>query len=219
MTTLTARRVLIGIGALVLSATAANAQTTGTVTVTGSTPEAFAITSAANGTVSSTIALGLLTPATGTTAAALTTGTADVRLRSNKAYKLTATAGTLVVTGAGAAGGGSPIALTDIGFGIVSITATGANVAGSHVDTIVSGYDVSGGWAAPTNGLTPAFTKTLNNITTDTQVLSGTRISAKGNLSTDNNFISVVFGAATLPQFFTPNTGFSSVITLTIASQ
>ena len=123
------------------------------------------------------------------------------------------------VTGAGSTDGGSDISLSDIGFGIVSITATGANVASGHTDTIVSGYDASGGWPAPTNGLTPSFGKTLNNITSGPQVLSGTRISSKGNMATDNNFINVRFGVATLPQFFTPNTGFSTVITLTIASQ
>ena len=29
----------------------------------------------------------------------------------------------------------------------------------------------------------------------------------------------LIFGVATLPQFFTPNSGFSSVVTLTIAAQ
>ena len=90
---------------------------------------------------------------------------------------------------------------------------------GSRTDAIAAGFDVSGGWPAATNGLTPAFTKTLSNISSATQVLSGTRISSRGNLTTDNNFITATFGASTLPQFFTPNSGFSSVITLTVASQ
>jgi hypothetical protein len=67
--------------------------------------------------------------------------------------------------------------------------------------------------------LTPSFTKTLNDITgTGAQVISGSRISSKGNLATNDNYISVFFGVATLPQFFTPNAGFSSTITLTIAA-
>jgi hypothetical protein len=197
---------------------AAFAQTGGTITVTGTTPEAFSLTNTSEGALSSTIALGTLTPGNTNT---LTTGTADVRLRSNKAYTLTAQASALNVTGPGSADGGDTIALSDIGFGITSMTLTGANVAnnGSRADSIAAGFDASGGWPAAANGLTPAFTTTLNSVTSATQVLSGTRISARGNLATNDNFITVTFGVATLPQFFTPNTGFSSVITLTIASQ
>jgi hypothetical protein len=149
----------------------------------------------------------------------LTTGQADVRLRSNKAYKLNASVSALSIPSPGATDGGSAITLSDIGFGILSITATGANVAVSHTDTIAAGYDIGAGWPAPTNGLTPAFQQTLSSLTAGPQVLSGTRISAKGNISTDNNFISVRFGVATMPQFFTPNSGFSAVVTLTLASQ
>ena len=98
-----------------------------------------------------------------------------------------------------------------------SLSAAGANVATGHTDTIATGYDVSGGWPTPANGLTPTFGKTLNDITTGVQVLNGTRVSARGNLATNNNFVLVTFGAATLPQFFTPNTGFSTTITLTIS--
>ena len=215
-----ASRLLTGLTVLALTAPFAAAQTTGTITVTGTTPEAFALTNTSDGALASTIALGVLTPTSGVTIADLTTGTpVDVRLRSNKAYKLTATAGALAVIGAGATDGGEAIALTDIGFGILLITAPGANGATGRSDTIVAGYDVSGGWPTPTNGLTPVFTKTLNDITSATQVLSGTRVSAKGNIATNNNYLTVRFGVATLPQFFTPNTGFSSIVTLTLASQ
>ena len=212
------RTFLIAAGAVFGLATGAFAQTSGTITVTGTNPEAFSLTNVSEGALSSTIALGTLTPAAGGT---LNTNTATIRLRSNKAYKVTAQAGTLSVTGAGSADGGSSIALSDIGFGITATSLTGANVAntGSRTDAIAAGFDVSGGWPAATNGLTPAFTKTLSNISSATQVLSGTRISSKGNLTTDNNFITATFGASTLPQFFTPNSGFSSVITLTVASQ
>lgn len=212
------RTFLIAAGAVFGLATGAFAQTSGTITVTGTNPEAFSLTNVSEGALSSTIALGTLTPAAGGT---LNTNTATIRLRSNKAYKVTAQAGTLSVTGAGSADGGSSIALSDIGFGITATSLTGANVAntGSRTDAIAAGFDVSGGWPAATNGLTPAFTKTLSNISSATQVLSGTRISSRGNLTTDNNFITATFGASTLPQFFTPNSGFSSVITLTVASQ
>jgi hypothetical protein len=212
------RKLLILVGVIGTLAPAAFAQTAGTVTVTGANPEAFSLTNTSGGALSSTIALGTLTPGNTNT---LTTGTADVRLRSNKVYKVTAQASALSVAGAGSADGGDTISLADIGFGVTTLTLTGANVVntGSRTDAIAAGFDASGGWPTATNGLTPAFTKTLNDTTTATQILSGARISKKGNLLTSDNFITVQFGVATLPQFFTPNTGFSSVITLTIASQ
>ena len=209
---------MLGAGVLALAAPAM-AQTSGTTTVTGSTPEAFSITSGSDGALSSTVALGSLTPGNATTASGLTAATMDVRLRSNKGYKLTATAGTLSVSGAGTAAGGGAVTLSDIGFGVVSVTSSGANVATGRTDTILTGYDVSGGWPAATNGVTPAFSKTMTDITGGVEVLSGSRISARGNLATDNNFITVRFGVAALPQFYTPNNGFSSVVTLTIAAQ
>ena len=208
------RKTLLLIVVVFLMSAAAFAQTSGTVTVTGTTPEAFSITDTADGTVTSSIVLGTLTPSNNGT---LAQNTAQVRLRSNKAYKVTAQASALNFTAAGSADGGAALALTDVGFGVTSISAAGANVATGHTDTITTGYDLSGGWPTPTNGLTPAFTKTLNDITSGVQVLNGTRISARGNLSTNNNFVLVTLGAATLPQFFTPNTGFSTTITLTIS--
>src|SRR5438093_293850 len=210
----TMRKTLLLIVVVFLMSAAAFAQTSGNINVTGTTPEAFSITDTADGTVTSSIVLGTLTPSNNGT---LAQNTAQVRLRSNKAYKVTAQASALNFTAAGSADGGAALALTDVGFGVTSISAAGANVATGHTDTITTGYDLSGGWPTPTNGLTPAFTKTLNDITSGVQVLNGTRISARGNLSTNNNFVLVTFGAATLPQFFTPNTGFSTTITLTIS--
>ena len=197
-----------------LMSAAAFAQTSGNITVSGTTPEAFSITDTTDGTVTSSIVLGTLTPSNNGT---LAQNTAQVRLRSNKAYKVTAQASALNFSNAGSVDGGAALALTDVGFGITNISAAGANVATGHTDTIATGYDVSGGWPTPANGLTPTFGKTLNDITTGVQVLNGTRISARGNLATNNNFVLVTFGAATLPQFFTPNTGFSTTITLTIS--
>jgi hypothetical protein len=211
------RKLLIGLCIGAAFTSAAFAQTSGTIQVTGTTPEAFSLTSAAEGTLSSTIALSTLTPSNNNT---LTVGTADVHLRSNKVYKVTAQAGALSFSSPEGSDGGDTIALTDLGFGITSKTLTGANVAnsGSRTDTIATGFDVTGGWPAATNGLTPVFGKTLNDIQTSAQVMNGTRISTKGNISTNNNFIDIQFGVATLPQFFTPNAGFQTTITLTIAS-
>jgi hypothetical protein len=48
--------------------------------------------------------------------------------------------------------------------------------------------------------------------------VQGTRISKKGNIITPDNFVKLTFGAATLPQYFTPTTGFQAVITLTVVT-
>jgi hypothetical protein len=209
------KKTVLLIAVVLTMAAAGFAQSSGTITVTGTTPEAFSITNATDGALTSTVALGTLTPATGGT---LTQGTAQVRLRSNKIYKVTAQASALNFSNAGSADGGNSLALTDVGFGVTAVDASGANVATGHTDTIVNGYDVSSGWPAVSNGLTPSFNKTLNDITSATQVISGTRVSSRGNLSTNNNFVLVTFGIATLPQYFTPNTSLSTTITLTISS-
>jgi hypothetical protein len=197
------------------------AQTTGTITITGSDPDSASITNSSDASLSSTVALGVLTPQTGGT---LATSSVAMRLRSNKAYKLSAQATALSVTGAGSADGGSSITLNDIGFGITAIDATGTNIATAHSDTVAStpaSFDYRSGFPAVTNGLTPFIAgthSTLNDITANTQILSGSRISAKGNISTNNNFVLVTVGVGTLPQYFTPNSSFSSTVTLTIAT-
>jgi hypothetical protein len=205
---------------LLASAQIGFAQTTGTITVSGTDPEAFSITNTSNAQLSATVILGTLNPATGGT---LSTGSTQIRLRSNKAYKLSAATTSLSFTSAGSNDGGDPLALTDFGFGISSIDATGANVANSSGHTIVSLYDYDPRTVSVTNGLTPfvpSTNGTLNDIAgSGAQILSGPRISALGNISTDNNFILVTLAVATLPQYFTPNQGFSTTVTLTIASQ
>src|SRR5678815_5440007 len=100
------KRLPILLGAAMMMASAAFAQT-GTITVNGNTPEAFSLTNPAGGALSSTISLGVLTPAnTGT----VTSGTATVNMRSNKAYKVTAQSSALTITGGGATDGGDDIA-------------------------------------------------------------------------------------------------------------
>src|SRR6266536_1656120 len=79
------------------------AQTTGTITITGTDPESASITNTSDASLSSTVALGTLTPQTGGT---LTTSSVSMRLRTNKAYKLSAQATALSVTGGGSADGG-----------------------------------------------------------------------------------------------------------------
>jgi hypothetical protein len=195
------------------------AQTSGTITITGTDPDSFSVTNTSDATLSATVVLGVLAPATG---GVLSTGSTQIRLRSNKAYYLNAQATALSFTGPGAADGGATIALADFGFGISSIDASGANVANHVGHTVVALFNYDPTTTAVTNGLTPyvpGTNGTLNNITASTQILSGPRISTQGNISTNNNFLLCTLKVATLPQYFTPNTSFSTTITLTIASQ
>lgn len=214
------RKSLVAGLAMLVGAEMALAQTTGTVTLTGTNPAAVSITNTSDGTLSTTVALGTLTPATGGT---LTSGTFQVRMRSSKAYVLSAQTTALSFNGLGAVDGGTTIAAGDIGFGITTLANTGANVAnsGSRTDTVVAKFDYTGGYPAVTNGLTPfvaGTNGTLSDISANTQILSGSRISTKGNISTNNNFILATLGLATLPQYFTPNTDFSATITLTVTA-
>jgi hypothetical protein len=196
------------------------AQTSGSVTVSGTNPAAVSITNTSDSNVSATVALATLTPAAGST---LAKDTFQVRLRSNKAYVLSAQASALTFNGLGQVDSGDTIALTDLGFGITAMTNTGANVAnsGARTDNIVSKFNYTSGFPAVTNGLSPFVAGThgtLNDIASNTQILNGGRISSKGNLSTNNNFILVTLGLATLPQYFTPNTDFSTTVTLTVTA-
>jgi hypothetical protein len=211
---------LIAAAAMLFMAEMALAQTTGTVTVTGTNPAAVSITNTSDAPLSTTVALGTLTPATGST---LATQSFQVRMRSSKAYVLSAQTTAISFTSLGAPDGGDTITAGDIGFGITTLANTGVNVAntGSRTDAVVAKFNYTGGYPAVTNGLTPfvaGTNGTLSDISSNTQVLSGSRISTKGNISTNNNFITATLGLATLPQYFTPNTDFSATITLTVTA-
>ena len=209
-------RRLLAIGAI--AAAAAFAQTTGTITVNGSIPAAISLTNSSDAALSTTMSLGALTAANTSTLAAITP--VDVHLRSNQQYKLTA-AMSLTNAGAGTPDGGDSIAATDIGFGIEGRDASGADVATGHTDTIVSKFDYTATHMAAltvSNGMTPfvaGTNGTLSDISSSTQLVQGSRISKKGNIQTSDNFVKLTFNVATLPQYFTPTTGFQAVITLT----
>ena len=156
-----------------------------------------------------------------TTLAAITP--LDVRVRSNNQYKLNASV-VFTNSGPGTVAGGDSIAPSDIGFGITAVASTGANIATGHTDTLTTKFDYTTTTMASLpnlTGTTPfvaGTNGTLNDISTSTQVVQGTRISKKGNIITPDNFVKLTFGAATLPQYFTPTTGFQAVITLTVVT-
>jgi hypothetical protein len=199
--------------------------TGGTLTFGGDVPTTYSITNPTNGNLSGAFADFGMTIAKGTLA---TPTPMTFRLRSNAAYKVTAqtsglsgiTEGTKTVASNAAEG----LKTGDIGFGFTAaIDKSGASVVNggaepSRTDTIVAGYDVTGGWASVVNGHTPAFTKTLHDIASDTQILSGDRISASGDNGSNDNYLVVTVGVATLPQYMTPG-AFSGTVTFTIAGQ
>ena len=212
------KRILLPVLSLMLAANVFG-QTSGTITVSGSDPEAISATNTSDTVLSSTVNLGTLTPTTGSS---LVTGSTQIRLRSNKAYTVSAQATSLSFVGAGSADGGSSLALSDIGFGISSTDASGANVANTTGHSVVNLFNYDPSTVAASNGLTPFVSGThgtLSDLSSNTQIMSGPRISKQGNMSTNNNFVLVTMKMATLPQYFTPNTSFSTTITLTVALQ
>jgi hypothetical protein len=111
----------------------------------------------------------------------------------------------------------------NFGFGLTApVDASGNSVVSggtspSRVDTIVTGFDVHTGWPTVT-GQSPNFTKTLHDIYgQDVQILSGPRISASGDNSSNDNSLTVTVGIAVLPQYLSAGT-FSGTLTFTIAS-
>lgn len=200
---------------------AAFAQTTGTVTLTGTIPQAVSLTNASDAALSATLTLGTLVATNSITLAAITP--LDVHVRSNNQYKLNASV-VFTNSGDGTQAGGNSITASDIGFGITAVAATGANIATGHTDTLTTKFDYTttpmSALPNPT-GTTPfvaGTNGTLNDISSSTQVVQGTRISKKGNIITPDNFVKLTFGAATLPQYFTPTTGFQAIITLTVVT-
>ena len=126
------------------------------------------------------------------------------------------------VSGAGLDDGGTPITPADIGFGITAKDVTGANVVTSRgLDAITGKFDYitnTFGSLTVTNGKTPfvaGTNGTLSDLNTSAQLMTGNRVSKLGNIQSDDNFMKLSFNVATLPQYFSPTTAFSAVITLT----
>ena len=213
------RTLLILAVAILACAPFVTAQTTGTLSLSGNIPEAYSLTNVGGTQISAaSVALGALIPANNQTL--VTDETVAGYLRSNHKYKLTAQVGTLT-RGAGSADNGDSIQLSDIGFGIRGLVKNGANVVNQASHVAVTKFDYTGGWPSVSGGLTPfvaGTNGTLNDITTDTQVLGGQRISKLGNITTTDNAVQLTFGFAVLPQYFSPDGGFSATITLTVAT-
>jgi hypothetical protein len=216
---------LFATAALVLLPGFVLADTTGTGTYDGRIPSTVAITNASNGNLAGTLgSFGTLTIGSGTLS---TPPPLTLRLRSNVPYRLSAavTAKTGMVNGppsSETAVTGQAMKTGDIGFGLTAaIDKSGSAVVSGglsphRTDTIASGYNVASGWPTPADGH-PGFSKTLYDINSGAQILSGSRISADGDNSSDDNFLTVTLGVAALPQYFTPG-DFTGTVTLTLTA-
>jgi hypothetical protein len=212
------KKSIFAVLAMTAMAATATAQTTGTIIINGNNPAAVSITNDTDTALSTTVVMGTLTPTTGGT---LTPASFPIRLRSSRAYVLSAQATALSFTGLDPANGGATMSAADLGFGITTLTNTGANVAAGRTDTIIPLFNYTGGFPTVTNGLTPFVVGThgtLGDVSANTQILSGGRISARGNISTNNNYITATLALAALPQYFTANTSFSTTVTLTVTA-
>ena len=186
------KRLTMVLGAVMMMASAAFAQNT--ITVTGNNPEAFSLTDTGGNTLSATIALGALTPSN--TNALTVGGPVTVRMRSNKAYKITAQASALTFSPGGAVPDGG--------------------------DTIAAGFNYNPSSVAATNGLTPysgvgSGRATLADIIANPNlaILSGPKIANNEGINNQNNFLTVTITFGLVGQFFTPST-LSGILTVTL---
>ena len=203
-------------------AVSSSLSSSGTATFGGTVPTSFSISNTSNGSLSGAFGpFGTMVVGSGMLS---TPSPVVFRLRSNAPYILTAQVGTLEGISDGIAGAdNSTIKTGDIGFGFTApIDQSGGSILGggptpTRTDTIAPGFDMRGGWPSASGGHTPVFTKTLHDIYgQDVQILNGPRISAKGDNSSDDNFITITIGIAALPQYW--NAGaFRGVVTFTIA--
>jgi hypothetical protein len=200
-------------------------KTGGTGTFGGTIQPAFTISAIGNGVLAA--AMGTF----GTVTAGQSTLSAPApvafRVRSNAPYKLMVQVGDLVgMTDGVAASDGSTaqgMVTGNFGFGFTaSVDPSGNSVVNggaspTRVDTIVTGFDVHTGWPTVT-GQSPNFVKTLHDVFgQDVQILSGPRISASGNNSSDDNSLILTVGIAILPQYLSAGT-FSGTLTFTIVA-
>jgi hypothetical protein len=208
------------IAAIALIPAAAQAQTGG---FSGTVPETYTITDTSNGAFSGTFTA--FNAAIGSNT--LATTSVQFRIRSNAAYQLDAQVGGLtnITAGTQAAADNSArsVKLGDVGFGITAYTGVaGAEVVNgggspTRTDTIPAAFDYRTAWPTPSNGAV-TFTGTLNSITSLTSIMTGDRISASGDNSSNDNFLQVTVGAAYLQKYFSPTT-FTGTITFTLAAQ
>jgi len=214
---------ILMLAALAAAPALAQPERTGTLTITGSIPDAISMTASDNGNVGATATFGALTPRDNG-ALARFAAPMELRIRSNKRFTLSAQA-SFTNSGAGPDDGGAALSAADIGFGIIAKDASGANVVPAREsDAIAQKFDYTGRSfdnLPIANGRTPfdgTTRGTLEQLSSSTTLMTGNRISKSGTNRSNDNFLLVRFDAAALPQYFSPTTSFSATITFTAAT-
>lgn len=225
------KKVALALALTVVTAGVSFAQTSGTVTVSGSVGSAASVrwwsftpyntetganVPALQGSpLNFTLNFGDV--AAGTNLNNYAGGTVQLILRSNDTYTLSAQV--TASSGFGVAANGD-IVRSDIGYGIGNLTNSGALVLGDPA----ANSSISGAFANdPSTAVkdadgVPAFAATLADIVAPTPILAGPRISAGGGMSSPNNGLLVDTMYAVGPQLFSPTGAFSATVTYTISA-
>ncbi|MFL6275852.1 MAG: hypothetical protein ACJ74G_11755 [Blastocatellia bacterium] len=151
---------------------------------------------------------------------AFVSATVPLRLRSNVAYTLKMTAGTMTY------GSGTPdadsVTLADIGFGVTSAARDSGGGVMAGTDTVASGSgDPTSGSNGATSGTTGRYVYnagfSLNDYSSAATLLTGPRVMKAAVPAGNTNGLVVNTVFAVKPQFFTPGS-FSTSVTFTISN-
>lgn len=199
---------ILGVVAFAVStaAFAAPPSDKGTITIKGTVPEMLSISSATE-----TILAGVIdftAELAADTTGAKIAETIPFRLRSNVAYALVASVKDNSAVG-------NDVLPADIGIAVADATGSGTKVMGTS-GAPASRTDTAATLATGTLADFP--TTVAGDVSGDLQILSGTRISAKGGTNSPDNFLGSSITASIVPQFFAPNLAFEYVMTLTMVS-
>lgn len=220
----------VSLGSMFL-AESASAQSTGTVTVVGRVAKAAAIrwwsfTPINSGVGSNTPAvqngpldfqLDVSDVAAGNNLDVYTGGTAQMMIRSNTPFALSAQVTASSGFGAAAAG---DLALTDVGYGIANLTNSGPKVFANPAaaSTIAPGFGADPAAAAKDVDGEPIFSATIDDLSGAAQILTGPRVSNRGGIGSPNNGLLIDTSYAIGPQFYTPTDPISATVTYTLAT-
>ncbi len=224
------RRSILVLFALAVMTASASAQSTGTVSLVGNVQKAAAIRwwtytplnaeagvnapAVQNGPLS--FQVDMADVAAGNNLTTYTGGTAQVVIRSNAPYTLSAS---VASAGFGSVAAGD-LALSDVGFGIAGLTNSGGKVFGDPAtgSVVTAGFDSDPAAAPKDVDEEPIFTANLFDVAGGLQVLSGPRISNRGGINSPNNGLLVDTKYAVGPQFYSPVNPFSATVTYTLAT-
>ena len=218
------------LGSMLMSETA-SAQSTGTVNIVGRVAKAAAIrwwtfTPINSGVGANTPAvqngpldfqIDVADVAAGNNLDVYTGGTAQLMIRSNTPFTLTAQVTASSGFGAAAAG---DVALADIGYGIANLTNSGPKVFAdpAAASTIAAGFSADPAVAPKDADGEPIFSATVDDVSGGVQVLTGPRVSNRGGIGSPNNGLLIDTSYAIGPQFYTPTDPISATVTYTLAT-